>query len=108
MDFAQRTAHNEEVFRGVNVRIEEGAELHEVNSPLPFHCECGKSLCLSHIEIPPREYERVYANPHRFFVVPGHEQTDVERVVERHERYLVVEKFGEAATEAEKEDPRAS
>jgi hypothetical protein len=106
VDLAQRTARNEEVFRSVNERIEEGAELHEVHAPLPFHCECGNARCLSKIEIPPREYERVYANPLRFFVVPGHEREQVERVVERHERYLVVEKFGEAAEEAEKDDPR--
>ncbi len=107
VEFAGRAARNEEIFRGVNVRIEEGAELHEVHGPLPFHCECGNARCLSKIEIPPREYERIYADPHRFFVVPGHEREEVERVVERHGGDVVVEKFGEAAEEAEEEDPRA-
>jgi hypothetical protein len=43
----------------------------------------------------------------RFFVLPGHEDESVERVLERNERYLVVEKIGEAATEAEDLDPRS-
>jgi hypothetical protein len=34
----------------------------------------------------------VRENPLRFLVAPGHEQTDVESVVERREGYLIVEK----------------
>ncbi len=104
MDFALRAAHNEEVFRSVNVRIEEGAQMHEIQTPLPFHCECADAHCLSKIEIPPREYESVYKNPDRFFVVPGHERPAVERVIEKREHYLVVEKTGEAAAEVEREE----
>jgi hypothetical protein len=43
----------------------------------------------------------------RFFVVPGHEDERVERVVERNDRYVVVEKIGEAAEEADDLDPRS-
>ena len=45
---------------------------------------------------------RLRAEPTRFAVKPGHELPDVERVVERHESYFVVEKAeGEAARLAE-------
>ena len=43
----------------------------------------------------------------RFFVIPGHEDGSVERVIERNERYVVVEKIGEAGEEADDLDPRS-
>jgi hypothetical protein len=36
VDFAQRAARNEEVFRSVNERIEQAGELHGVASPMRF------------------------------------------------------------------------
>ena len=82
MDFADAAAHNEEVFRTINERIEQGAKQHGVEQVLPFHCEA------------------------RFVIVPGHEQSSVETVVESHSGYLVVEKTGEARAEIEREHPR--
>src|SRR5439155_3633853 len=95
-DFADRAARNEEVFRDVNHRIDAGAEQHGVTAPLPFHCECGTGSCLETIEIPPLEYERVARERYRFVVLHGHENTEIERVVDRRPDYLVVEKVGEA------------
>jgi hypothetical protein len=43
----------------------------------------------------------------RFFVLSGHEDESVERIVERNDRYLVVEKIGDAAEEADDRDPRS-
>jgi hypothetical protein len=71
MDFAQRRARNEEVFRGVNERIEDGAEQHGVEGPLPFHCECGRGYCVGTIEIAPPVYERVVRERYRFVLLPG-------------------------------------
>jgi len=48
----------------------------------------------------------VRAHPRRFFLLATHELLDVERVVERHDDYLVVEKIGEGADIAERTDPR--
>jgi hypothetical protein len=107
MDFAERAAHNEEVFRTINARIEEGAKQHGVlNQPLPFHCECGAENCLERIELAPADYDRIAAQIARFVLIPGHEQASVEAVVERHRSYLVVEKTGEARAEIEREHPR--
>ena len=39
--------------------------------------------------------------------VQGPEDNEVERVVERTDRYLVVEKIGDAAEEADDLDPRS-
>ena len=38
------------------------------------------------------EYERVRQQQDRFVVVPGHENERIERVVERAERFLLVDK----------------
>ena len=106
MDYADRAAHNEEVFRTINERIDEGAKQHGVKESLPFHCECRDETCVEKIELPPAEYDRIAAHIARFVVIPGHEQPSVEFVAEHHPSYLVVEKTGEARAEVEREHPR--
>jgi hypothetical protein len=106
VNFAQRAAHNEEVFRSINERIDEGAKKHEVDRSLPFHCECCDEQCVDKIELTPGEYDRIAAQIERFVVIPGHERDEVESVVERHSTYLVVEKTGEAGAEIAREHPR--
>jgi hypothetical protein len=107
MDFASAAARNEEVFRSINERIEEGAKQHGVEQVLPFHCECATEACIETIDLPPAEYDRIAAHPARFVVVAGHEESSVEKVVESHSAYLVVEKVGEARAEIEREHPRS-
>jgi hypothetical protein len=106
MDFARRRARNEEIFRGVNERIEDGAEQHEVEGPLPFHCECGRASCVSTIEIAPRVYERVVRERYRFVLIPGHEVPAIERVVERQPDFVIVEKLGEAREQIDRDQPQ--
>jgi hypothetical protein len=106
MEFADAAARNEEVFRGVNERIDEGAEKHHVGGPLPFHCECCDASCVEKLWISAGEYERVVEERFRFVVIPGHESADVERVVERHPGHFVVEKVGEAREQLERDHPQ--
>ena len=106
VDFANAAAHNEEVFRSINERIEEGAKKHGVEQLLPFHCECATEACVETIELAPAEYYRIASHLAQFVVLPGHEQPRVEIIVERFSTYLVVEKTGEARAEIEREHPR--
>jgi hypothetical protein len=106
MDFASRAARNEEVFRGINVRIDQGAEQHGVEAPLPFHCECARASCVGTIDIPPADYERVVRERYRFVVIAGHEDTAIEEVVERQDAYVVVEKVGEAREQIDRDHPQ--
>jgi hypothetical protein len=106
MDFAERAARNEEAFRDINTRIDEGAQQHAVDSPLPFHCECDDGACVDKVEIRPAEYERIVAHRYRFLLVPGHEDLAVERVVEQHPNYVVAEKIGRARTRIEDDHPQ--
>jgi len=108
----ERVAKNETLFREVNERVEEvtvGLAGHgEADSQLiGFICECGRDDCAEPFELSQEQYELVRKNPLHFLVVPEHEQTDVERVVERQARFLVVEKIGEGAELAVEHDPRS-
>jgi hypothetical protein len=93
----QRAIRNEELFREVNLRI---AELQEdsqglaMQGLLPLVCECVQTGCTTPIEVPPATFEEVRTSPQRFLVAPGHEDLDVESVVERREGFLVVKKHG--------------
>ena len=106
MDFAERAAHNEEIFRNINEKIEEGAERHQVVSMLPFHCECGQLTCTETIELEPSTYDEIASHPLRFIVIPSHRIAEIERVVAEGDGYLVVEKLAEARAEIERQHPR--
>jgi hypothetical protein len=100
----QRVAMNEATFRRINERMETGQDPF---GRLTFMCECGRLGCNRLIQLSRPEYEAVRADPRRFALVDGHELADVEDVVERHERYIVVRKRGEPEAEVvEDTDPR--
>lgn len=101
-----RLGANEAVFREINDGIERGQWPGEEDSPIGFRCECARLGCNELVELSVREYEQVRSNPRRFLVLPGHERLEVEIVVERHHRYLVVEKLDRAGEQATKTDPR--
>ena len=103
---AERQGRNESLFREVNERIAELNQTFQVEGRSEFLCECGREECKEPVSISIHDYEAVRRAPTRFFVLPGHEDTSVESVVERSERYVVVEKLGEAAEEADDLDPR--
>lgn len=103
---AERQGRNESLFREVNERIAELNQTFHVEGS-EFLCECSREECKQPVSISIDEYEGVRRASTRFFVLPGHEDESVERVVERNERYVVVEKFGEAADEADDLDPRS-
>ena len=89
----ERAIRNEALFREVNVHIADLEErVHTTDELLPLVCECAQTGCSAAMGVEGAVFERVRENPLRFLVVPGHEQLDVESVVERHPRYLVVEK----------------
>jgi len=101
----RRVGVNESVFREVNERIEELGEEFDASS-LEFVCECSDPACNERVSISLAAYEAVRAHPDRFLLLPGHQQLDVERLVEEHDQYLVVEKHGQAGEIAEDSDPR--
>ena len=103
----KRIGANESLFRETNEGIERGLWPGEGGKRVPFRCECALPDCAEAVRLTLPEYERVRANPRRFVVIPGHEVTRAESVIERHPDYLLVEKIGEAAAVAEELDPRS-
>jgi hypothetical protein len=62
------------------------------HSQADFVCECSDASCVDPISLTPTEYGDVRAHPTRFFLIPGHELEEIERVVEQSGHFLVVEK----------------
>ena len=98
---------NEALFRQVNERIEDvGTALTPDGVPMEFLCECDDPDCVEKVSATRAEYEAIRAVATHFVVLPGHEDPGVEHVVQATERFMVVEKEGEAGHEAEEDDPR--
>ena len=69
--------------------------------------QLGRRECDRRLVVNVADYEQIREDPLLFIVVPGHEDEQVEDVVEGDRReYLIVRKRGDAADEAERSDPR--
>ena len=102
---AERMGKNEALFREVNERIR---EITSYDGDVEFLCECGDAACAQPIRMRLDEYEALRAEPTHFVIVPRHEASDVERVIEENERFAVVEKLPGLPTElAVDTDPRS-
>ena len=98
----QRAARNEALFREVNENIARLEERHGATLTEPvFICECANAGCAEQLAIDPGTYRRVREQPRLFFVRQGHEEPQLERVVEKHRDFLIVEKTGAAGQIAE-------
>jgi hypothetical protein len=95
---------NEATFRKVNEAMRTGEDAEGL---LTFVCECGRLGCDRLIQLSRAEYETLRDDPRRFAILDGHEILEAESIVERHDRYLVVEKGGDPEAEVvEQTDPR--
>jgi hypothetical protein len=105
---ARRIGRNEALFREVNERIERVTQSLQVTSEtISILCECGNASCAAQIEVSIPEYERVRKEATLFFVCKGHEQPDVEDVIDQQPGYDVVRKKEDPAAEMARElDPR--
>jgi hypothetical protein len=109
LDRRERIGLNEAVFREVNERISDLAESFGLEEqPLDLVCECGDPACVERITMGRQEYEKLRADSTHFAVFSGHEEPDVESIVERHGSYDVVRKHeGGPAEIAQRTDPRS-
>ena len=93
-------ARNEALLRDVNDQIkalDEGAAgWANAEQRFEFQCECGKpDGCGDRLQMSLAEYEGVRSQRDRFAVVPGHQNDEIERVVEQNDRFLIVDKRDE-------------
>lgn len=95
----------ESLFREVNERIDDlGAN--KSTEDVSILCECATRECAEQLVLPDAVYDHVRTHSTWFLVRPGHEEPSVETVVVRRDGYVIVEKRGEAAEQAERMDPR--
>jgi hypothetical protein len=102
-------ARTQSLFRDVNERVREIHASFADFVPLgDWVCECAENDCGERIQLTIEEYESVRANPKRFAVAASDEHVfdDIEDVVERKDRFWVVEKDGPAGELAARVDPR--
>jgi len=94
------------MFRAANREIEEAGKeaAGDREGVLEVLCECGQEGCSGLISLTVAEYDGTHVQDDRFIVLPGHENPEIESVVERHGEFLVVDKFGEAGEIAEESE----
>jgi hypothetical protein len=102
----QQLARNQALFREVNERLSEFAEA-SVDCQAEFVCECSRAECATSIALDPGEYEAVRSSAKLFVIAPGHE-TLGEAVIEKNDRFALVEKVNHPQVEiAVSTDPRS-
>ena len=87
----ERSRQNEERFAEANARILEQAEDLSIQPVVPFLCECSAMNCTEVVTVALTDYRRVREQG-AFLQVPGHDDAEVETVVEDCGSYAVVEK----------------
>lgn len=93
-----RAAQNQLLFRSVNERVKElGDRALNSLAEIDFACECDDQTCFAPITLPLEEFAGIDAAENQFIVLPGHEDPDVDDVIDRRDGYLVVAKRGAGA-----------
>jgi hypothetical protein len=103
----ERLAKNESLFRALNENINALASGLGGREPFEFICECSTSGCFERLWLTLAEYERIRRDGTHFLLADGHEDIEIEQVIERHDQFVVVEKDGVAGLVADGDDPRA-
>lgn len=100
----RRAGRREANLRLLNERIADAnlriAGDEEPPTMLRIACECANDECDESLDVHAQAFARLRDSSIRFAVVEGHVLTDVEHVIERFDRGVVVEKVGTAARAA--------
>jgi hypothetical protein len=88
-DSREQLVRSQILLREVNERIAEIASSSAGDLP-EFLCECSRKDCTETLALSLPEYQRVRSSSNLFVILPGHECSEVDRVVEtRHGSHLV-------------------
>ena len=105
----ERKAENEARFRAANERQRTQVVrlVGDGDALVPFLCECPDNGCTEVVLLTLSEYEAVRSVSTDGLAVDGHEDSTVEHVVERAERYTRTRKTGVAGKAFADLDPRS-
>jgi hypothetical protein len=92
----ERNARAQVVYRDLNDRIREMDEEFRNRGRIEVMCECGRG-CAQRLEVPVDDYDRARRDSTYFLVTAPHFAGEVDRVIEDHGSWLLVEAFGVAA-----------
>ena len=108
-EWQREEVRNETRSRVVNESIQAATDVLGAQAPTDVYvCECGDASCRDPISLSRVEYEAVRAQATWFAIAINHENPELDRVVEEHDGFTVVEKWlREAAGIARGSDPRA-
>ncbi len=85
------------LFREVNERIAEVTGRWHWDDEQGFLCECPSADCTEAVWLTRAQYDAIRSARTRFLAAPGHEVAGKGRVVERHERFVVIETLDDGA-----------
>ena len=85
----ERLVRNQVLFREVNERIAEVSA--SWGGAGEYLCECSHDECVETLTLSALEYERIRSSPNVFVIVPGHESSQVDRLVETSDGLSLVE-----------------
>ena len=102
----ERIAKNESIFRIGNERMADWEERHRGGERERYLCECADRECREKVELTHSQYEYVRSNSRWFVVIPGHEVPDVEKVIDRHDGWFLIQKDAKVSDIVEATDPR--
>ena len=102
-----RIARNESAFRALNDSLHASIHRDRGDSDFAgFVCECGDAECEVTVHLDMPTYESVRRDPRLFIIVPGHEESDAEDVVDGGEGYAIVRKHSDVAGLVDETHPR--
>jgi hypothetical protein len=100
----RRLIRSQILFREVNERVRETVD--PTLEALEFLCECSNEDCTETVYLEVKAYEEIRAHPNLFLVAAGHENLEVDRVVDQGPGCVLVEKTV-GANIVEAADPRS-
>jgi hypothetical protein len=92
MERERRIIENEKLFREVNERVAQMQAGYSGPDP-EWVCECGDETCFEKVSVSIEEYQRIRSHEDWFFIRPGHDKPEVERIVSENDSFVVVEKL---------------
>jgi hypothetical protein len=94
----ERIARNDATFRAANERINAVAGAYDMETSVPFLCECADPTCVEIVRLELDQYEEIRADSRHFLNVPGHQRAaqGAAVVVAERDGYVIVEKIGHA------------